>query len=113
MKIKFLKSHTVQDQDGTSYKAGEVYDLPDGTAKHFLRRRGLAVLDDGKASKKKGKPPTFKSIGIDDDTIEKLHAGGVLTIEEAEAHQDLTELDGIGPATATKVLKAIENQRAQ
>jgi hypothetical protein len=43
MKIRFLQTYTVKADGGETYKEGKVYDLPDPTAQHFLKKRGRAV----------------------------------------------------------------------
>lgn len=45
MKIRFLKDYQVQAENGESYKAGEVYDLPDLSAKHFLRKGRAEIVE--------------------------------------------------------------------
>ena len=42
MKIRFVTAYTVKDSVGTHYKDGQVCDLSDASAMHFLSR-GLAV----------------------------------------------------------------------
>ena len=44
MKIRFLQDYQVKAEGGEIYKAGEVYDLPELTAQHFLRRVGRAKV---------------------------------------------------------------------
>ena len=45
-------------------------------------------------------------LDLDDNTIAALQAAGLETIGDVTAHPDLTKLDGIGKATAAKILKA-------
>ncbi len=49
MKIRFLQDRLVKDFAGTLFKGGEVYDLPQASADHWLSR-GVAVKA-GPASK--------------------------------------------------------------
>jgi hypothetical protein len=43
MKIRFLETYKVKDQEGREFLKDEVYDLPDPSALHFVRR-GRAVV---------------------------------------------------------------------
>jgi len=43
MKIRFLQTYTVKADGGETYEEGKVYDLPDPTAQHFLKKHGRAV----------------------------------------------------------------------
>lgn len=45
MEIRFLEPYTVKAEGGASYEAGPVYDLPEGTARHFINN-GRAVPAD-------------------------------------------------------------------
>lgn len=45
MKIKFLKTVVVEDRSGQTFEEGQVYDLPELSAQHWLKR-GIAVLID-------------------------------------------------------------------
>lgn len=38
MKIRFLQTRLVKDGTGTTYAKGEVYDLPQASAEHWLNR---------------------------------------------------------------------------
>ena len=42
MKVRFLKTRTVQDGSGARFEADHVYELSDDSAQHFMRR-GVAV----------------------------------------------------------------------
>ncbi len=42
MKIRFLRDYLVKDDTGTAYKKGQVCDMVETSARHFLNR-GLAV----------------------------------------------------------------------
>ena len=46
MKVKFLETYTVKAADGRTFVAGEVYDLDDSSAKHFLNKRRCEVYVD-------------------------------------------------------------------
>jgi len=46
MKIRFKETYRVKAENGPEYQAGEVYDLPELSAKHFLRK-GRAVIVTG------------------------------------------------------------------
>lgn len=47
MKIRFLDAYTVQAVDGQTYKKGQVVELDELSAQHFLNRQ-VAVAADGK-----------------------------------------------------------------
>jgi len=44
MKIRFLKDYKVQAENSPFYKAGEVYDLPELSANHFLRKGRAEIV---------------------------------------------------------------------
>ena len=44
MKVRFLETYKVKDQEGRTFLQGEVYDLPDSTALHFVRRGRAEVF---------------------------------------------------------------------
>lgn len=41
-RIRFLKNYTVQDKDQTYYEKDAEYELPESSAEHFLKQRGVA-----------------------------------------------------------------------
>jgi len=43
MKVRFLETYKVKAADGPEYQAGEVYDLSEPSAQHFMRK-GRAEL---------------------------------------------------------------------
>lgn len=46
MRVRFLQSYTVQAAGGETYLEGQVYDLPDATARHFLRKRRAEICNE-------------------------------------------------------------------
>jgi hypothetical protein len=44
MKIRFLETYKVKDSEGRKFLKDEVYDLPDPSALHFIRRGRAAVF---------------------------------------------------------------------
>lgn len=51
-------------------------------------------------------------LDIEQRVKDLLIAGGVETVEQVEAHADLTEVKGIGKATAADILSAVEAFRS-
>jgi DNA-directed RNA polymerase alpha subunit len=47
------------------------------------------------------------SLDLDEATIKVLKAAGLQTVGDVLSHPDLTEIQGIGKATAAKILKAV------
>lgn len=45
-------------------------------------------------------------LDLDDTTIKTLVEAGLTTVGQVTAHPDLTQLNGVGKATATKILQA-------
>lgn len=43
MKVKFLETYTVKASDGRTFVSGEVYDLDEASAKHFLNKNRCEV----------------------------------------------------------------------
>jgi hypothetical protein len=77
MKIRFLDAYTVKAVDGQSYKKGQVVDVGELSAQHFLNRQ-VAVAVDGapeqarmespeKAVMPTGKPRKMKDAAADRD----------------------------------------------
>lgn len=44
--IRFTRNYTVKDGSGKKYKAGEVIDLAEASAQHFINRRAAVPLGD-------------------------------------------------------------------
>jgi hypothetical protein len=44
VRIKFLETYKVKDQEGREFLNAEVYDLPDPTALHFVRRGRAEIV---------------------------------------------------------------------
>lgn len=44
MKIRFLETYQVKDQAGRTFHEGEVHDLPEPSARHFLRKNRAEVF---------------------------------------------------------------------
>ena len=42
--VRFTRSYTVKDGSGKRYKAGEVVDLPEASANHFISRRAAVPV---------------------------------------------------------------------
>lgn len=70
MRIRFLVAYTVKAKDGQTYKKGEIVDVGELSARHFLNRQ-VAVAVDGpeqanmdspeKAVMPSGKPRSVKA----------------------------------------------------
>ena len=46
MKIRFVEDRVVQDKTGTRFEAGEVYDLSEPSAQHWIKRGVAVPIDD-------------------------------------------------------------------
>ena len=42
--VRFTRNYTVKDGSGTKYRAGEVVDLPEASAQHFINRQAAVLL---------------------------------------------------------------------
>ena len=42
--VRFIRAYTVKDGSGKKYKAGEVVDLQDASANHFINRRAAVLV---------------------------------------------------------------------
>ena len=51
VKVRFLKTYQVKDDEQQVYEEGKTYTMSDSSAQHFVRRR-VAVIDDGKRKPK-------------------------------------------------------------
>jgi hypothetical protein len=49
VKIRFTETRTVKDGSGTTFIAGEVYDLPADSAGHWLNRHVAVRVDDAES----------------------------------------------------------------
>ncbi len=56
MRIRFLEAYTVKAVDGKTYKKGQVVDVEEVSARHFLNRQ-VAVLADGGPEQANMTPP--------------------------------------------------------
>jgi len=45
MKIRFSRDYQVKAVNGPFYKEGEIYDLPEASARHFVRRGAAVEVD--------------------------------------------------------------------
>lgn len=45
MKVRFVRDYTVKDEEGKEYKKGRVYDMSESSARHFLNRNAVEVVD--------------------------------------------------------------------
>lgn len=66
MKVKFLRDYTVQDCDGCEYTEGQVVDLPDASAQHFINR-GIAEKCDDESCPPDPKPKAKARRATKDD----------------------------------------------
>ena len=53
--VKFLKDYTVKAENGATYKKGEVYEMSDAGASHFVNRQAAEIFVAEKKPKKKPK----------------------------------------------------------
>lgn len=49
VKVRFLTDRTVQDGSGTTFKAGEVHELSEASARHWIDRKVAEPLADDAA----------------------------------------------------------------
>lgn len=47
MKVRFLQTRTVQAVDGETYQQGQVYDLPEASARRWIERNAAAAVAEG------------------------------------------------------------------
>lgn len=112
--------------------AGDKIDLPESRVAALVKRGAVATGDvTPKAAKPQPAPqqpdggaeppaapaadepadPTFEELGLAGKVADLLHAGGIRTLGDIEACEDLTALDGIGAATAATITAAVEAYR--
>lgn len=60
MRIRFTETRAVKDEIGRVFKEGEVYDLPEDSAQHWLSRNAAVIEPD--QSKPRGRPRKHKVI---------------------------------------------------
>jgi hypothetical protein len=60
VKIRFLKTYTVKDEEGRTFHKGEVYDLPEASAAHFVNRRRAVAFEPEDEPVSQEKPPATK-----------------------------------------------------
>ena len=53
VKVRFVRDYQVKDAEAKVYEEGKTYPMSEASAQHFVRRR-VAVIDDGKAPRRKG-----------------------------------------------------------
>jgi len=79
VKIQFLETYQVKDQEGKIYREGEIYDLPEPSARHFLRKsRAKICLEAEKAEIiEEPSPPESleKELGNSSDPVKAFTEG--------------------------------------
>lgn len=74
MKIRFLRDYLVKDDTGTTYKKGQVCDMVETSARHFLNRGAAVDVSAGEVETSTVKPaekavraePKVKTVGTQD-----------------------------------------------
>lgn len=92
---------------GTYYAPGSVVTIPKKAEAEDLVARGFAEFaDDGKSKKAQKKAPTgFDAL----PGAKELKAAGIESIDDVPGSmEELVAIDGIGEATAEKILEALE-----
>lgn len=64
-KIEFLVDYTVKDDEGAKFKAGEVVDLPEPSANHFINRGVARIATEKKTRGKSSGKDSVQSPGGD------------------------------------------------
>ena len=88
MKIKFLRDYRVKDAEGASYTAGEVRELTDASARHFIVRGAAEEIVGGieppapaeeaeakPAPKRRGRRPKAQAEPVSVDPVEESSDG--------------------------------------
>ena len=55
MRVKFVVNRTVKDAEGLTYEKGKVYEMSEGSADHWIRRR-VAVVHTGRGRPAQAQP---------------------------------------------------------
>lgn len=64
MKVRFLQTRTVQAVDGETYQQGQVYDLPEASARRWIERNAAVAAAEGDAT-----PAAAPGAGVFDKVV--------------------------------------------